>query len=100
MGVEDSSIVVDHINHRQFDNRKSELRICSSIENSYNTSLSKNNTSGKNGVSKMNNGKYRAYIFQNYKQIHLGVYDTLEEASATRDRASILLYGEFANINV
>lgn len=100
MGVEDSSIVVDHVNHRQFDNRKSELRICSSIENSYNTSLSKNNTSGKNGVSKMNNGKYRAYIFQNYKQIHLGVYDTLEEASAARDRASILLYGEFANINV
>ena len=48
----------------------------------------------------MNNGKYRAYIFQNYKQIHLGVYDTLEEASAARDRASILLYGEFANINV
>lgn len=100
MRLEDPSIIVDHINHKQFDNRKAELRICSSVENSYNTSLSKNNTSGKNGVSRMNNGKYRAYIFQNYKQIYLGVYDTLEEASAVRDRASILLYGEFANISV
>lgn len=100
MGVDDPTIVIDHIHHKQFDNRKSELRKCSSVENTYNTSLSKNNTSGKNGVSRMKNGKYRAYIFQNYKQIHLGSYDTIEDAAKARDSASMLLYGEFANLNV
>lgn len=100
MNIEDQSIIVDHINHKQYDNRKNNLRLCSSRENSLNTSLSKNNTSGVNGVSMMKNGKYRAYINENYKQIHLGSFDTLEEAKSARKKASIQLYGDFANLSI
>lgn len=100
MNIEDQSIIVDHINHKQYDNRKNNLRLCSSRENSLNTSLSKNNTSGVNGVSMMKNGKYRAYINENYKQIYLGSFDTLEEAKSARKKASIQLYGDFANLSI
>jgi predicted kinase len=100
MNVTDKDIVVDHINHDQTDNRKENLRLCSAWENSMNTSLSKNNTSGVNGVSQMKNGRYRAYINFNHKQIPLGCYGTLEEAKDARHRASVKLYGEFANLNI
>lgn len=99
MNIEDADIVVDHINHNQLDNRKFNLRLCTRRENSYNCSLSTNNTSGVNGVSKMNNGKYRAYINLDYKQIHIGVYDTLKEAMDARNHASQQYYGEFANLS-
>ena len=100
MKVDDDTIVVDHINHKQYDNKKCNLRPCSAKENSYNTSLSKNNTSGVNGVSLTKDGKYRAYINYNDKQIHLGYYNTLDEAKNARKIASIKLYGEFANLNI
>lgn len=100
MRVDDKNIVVDHINHKQYDNTKKNLRLCSSMENSMNTSLSKNNTSGINGVSQMKDGKYRAYINKNYKQVHLGCYDTLEEATEVRRKASNEFYGEFANLSI
>lgn len=100
MNIDDIKIAVDHINHIQNDNRKKNLRLCSFMENSMNTSLSKNNTSGVNGVSQMKNGRYRAYINYNYKQIHLGCYDTLEEATEVRRQASAQYYGEFANLKI
>ena len=47
---------------------------------------------------KWKNGKYRTYINVDKKQIHLGVFDTLDEAKKTRDGASLKYYGEFANL--
>jgi len=80
---------VDHINHNRKDNRWVNLRAASRLENNVNTSLSKNSATSVNGVSihKPTN-KFRAYINKNYKQIHLGLFDTLEEAIAARDLAN------------
>lgn len=49
----------------------------------------KNNTAGVTGVSFAKDGQYRAYIYVNRKQIHLGVFDTLEEAAKARRVAEI-----------
>jgi len=46
--------------------------------------MSKNNTSGYKGVYRMKNGKYRAGIYFKGKNIHLGVYDTKEDAAKAR----------------
>lgn len=51
---------------------------------SFDQKKSKNNTSGVKGVSKQKNGRYRAYINLKRKQIHLGIFDTLEEAKEAR----------------
>lgn len=100
MNVDNSKLLVDHINHNQYDNRKNNLRLCNIKENCRNTSLSKNNTTGVNGVSQMKNGKYRAYINVDKKQIYLGVFNTITEAKKARDDASVKYYGEFANLNI
>lgn len=54
--------------------------------------LSKNNTTGIKGVTKMDNGKYRVGIMIGGKQKHLGVCDTLEEAEEIREEGEKKYY--------
>lgn len=54
--------------------------------------ISKNNRTGIKGVSKMSNGKYRAYINLNRKQRYLGLFNTIEEAQEARLQAEKDLY--------
>ena len=54
--------------------------------------LSKSSTTGVKGVSKLKNGKYRAYINLRRKQKYLGVFDTLEDAKEARLEAEKKLY--------
>ena len=44
----------------------------------------KRNKSGVNGVTILPNGKFRAMIFYNGRNIHIGVYLTLAEAEIAR----------------
>lgn len=90
---------IDHIGHKQFDNRKRFLRKCSQWDNSKNTSLSKNNSSGFNGVSYISKlKKYRAYINNKYKQIYIGIFDTAEEANEARVNYEKKLYKDFSPV--
>lgn len=80
---------IDHINHNRKDNRWVNLRNVTFLENNTNTSLSTNSTSKLNGVSLHKpTGKYRAYINKDYKQIHLGLYNSIEEAKDAREQAN------------
>lgn len=55
-------------------------------------------SSGYTGVSKDGN-KYRAVIALNRKHIHLGMFDTPEEAALAYNKKSIELFGDKAKIN-
>lgn len=91
---------VDHIHHNLYDNRKKELRITSPQHNSRNSKKPKNNTSGIKGVSfNKRTKRWAAYIGLNYKNIHLGLFDTFEEAVAARKEAEDKYYGEFSYEN-
>ena len=93
-----SDMVVDHINHNKFDNRKSNLRVCTQQQNMMNQSTKKTNTSGCSGIyldRRVN--KWVAQITYNYKQISLGHYKTKEEAIEARKQAEIDLFGEYRN---
>lgn len=91
---------VDHINGNPLDNRKSNLRICLQSQNSRNSKLPKNNSSGFKGVSWIKaNKKWEAYIHFNYKKISLGCFYDRRSAALEYNKAAIKYFGEFAKLN-
>lgn len=81
--------MMDHINHIKSDNRWCNLREVNNQENTMNLPLQKNSATGVMGVCLHRpTGKYRAYIMVNRKHIHLGLFETIEEAKAVRLAAS------------
>ena len=90
----------DHQNHRGLDNRRDNLRICTSKQNNQNMSSYKSCSSVYKGVSwhKIHH-KWRAFITVDYKQIHLGYFDNEEKAARVYDKVAIKYFGEFANLN-
>lgn len=97
-GVEKGG-VTDHASGDKLDNRRSNLRECTPKQNARNTRMSKNNTSGAKGVRATENGKWQARITVDRKEIHIGNYATIEEASAAYDAAALMMHGEFARTN-
>lgn len=96
-GFYGEGLEVDHINHVRNDNRLFNLRFVTHGENMRNKSVSSKNTSGVTGVSfSKAKKKYVARITVNWKVIHLGVFETLEEAAAARREAE-LKYGFHSN---
>lgn len=90
-------LVIDHINRNRLDNRICNLRACTLQENNMNKSIPCNNTSGIQGVSwDKNRNKWLVHITVNRKQIHLGYFNTIEEAAEARRQAEIEYFGEFA----
>ena len=74
--------LLDHIDRDKTNNRIENLRVADKELNSWNRDKQSNNTSGFRGVS-WNKGasKWHAYIKVRGKRIHLGLFDTAEEAS-------------------
>lgn len=82
---------VDHKNHNTYDNRKSNLRIVTRTQNNMNKNVK--------GFCKLKNGKYRAYIGVNYETIHLGEFETIEDAIDARRQAEEKYFGEYSYDN-
>lgn len=85
---------VDHKNGVRNDNRIDNLRICTNQQNSYNRRPD-NGAVGLKGVTEKS-GRYRARIHNHGRDLHLGDFDTPEEAHAAYCAAAADLFGEFA----
>lgn len=80
---------VDHIDHNRTNNQWNNLRDTSRQINAENKSVNQNNTTGYLGVSQIKStGRYRASLTRERKQVHLGVFDTAEEANQARISAN------------
>lgn len=87
----------DHIDRNPLNNRKYNLRPATQQENCMNRSIRSDNTSGITGVAwDKKSCKWRAYISQNGKLLHLGLYDKKEDAIKARLDAVNKNYGEFS----
>lgn len=93
------ALPVDHADGDKLNNRRNNLRLCTPAENAKNTRLAKNNGSGAKGVSLDVNGRWRARIWKDRKEIRIGTFDTVEQASAAYDKAAAELHGAFASPN-
>ena len=80
-------MVVDHINRNTLDNRRENLRVITTGQNTQNIHGNKRSETGIRGVSRNKKwGKpWRARVRVNGKDKYLGSFDTLEEA----ERAAI-----------
>ena len=87
-GFYGEGLEVDHINHVRNDNRLVNLRFVTHRGNMRNKSVSSKSTTGVTGVhfSKARK-KYVAQIKVDRKVMHLGMFETLEEAAEARRQA-------------
>lgn len=90
---------IDHIDGDRSNNLISNLREANNAQNNRNTKLRVTNQTGFKGVSYYNSIKrYVAKITVNYKGIHLGCFDTPEEAHEAYKKAALELHGDFARV--
>lgn len=88
---------VDHRNRDRSDNRFSNLRPATRIQNCQNASLSKNNTSGFAGVTfDKQTGKWAAQITVARKNKRLGRFEDKNAAVHARRTAEARYFGAFA----
>jgi hypothetical protein len=93
--LDNDDVVIDHEDRNPLNNRKYNLRICTNRENTRYKGIQSNNTSGVIGVNYVERvNKWRAYITPNKKQIFLGYYDDIENATTARLQAELRYYGK------
>lgn len=83
-------VEIDHIDNNPLNNRKSNLRPVTHLENTHNQPTT------PTGYRRRPDGKFVATISENNNQIHIGVYENEIDAVFARQFAETLLRGEFA----
>lgn len=87
---------IDHINRNKSDNRIENLRRCSHSTNQINTN-DRNSSSGVRGVRQVDKtGRWMARIYKDGKEIRVGTFATLEEASVAYREKMKELFLDFA----
>lgn len=89
---------VDHINRDKLDNRIANLRVATYAQNMRNAKKRSDNSSGYKGVRNQNQ-KFTATIWKDGSPIHIGVFETKEQAARAYDDAAKVHHGEFASLN-
>lgn len=93
-------LIVDHINHNGLDNRRSNLRLCTTTQNQRNSRPRPGSSSKYKGVCWCKSSKkFRARIYINRKSVDIGYFTDEIAAAKAYDRKARELFGEFAYLN-
>lgn len=92
--------IVDHINRNGLDNRRSNLRFVTCLQNLMNSRpKSKHGYKGLSLDRRRDAKPWQAIARVNGRPKSLGYYATPEEAAHAYDRMMVRLYGEYAYLN-
>lgn len=95
-----SGTQVDHIDHNGLNCQRYNLRLCNESQNGANRIRNLNNTSGYKGVTwNKRRKKWHGKTKHEGSYIHLGFFNTAEEAAYAYDAKVRELFGEFALTN-
>jgi len=87
---------IDHINGDKSDNRISNLRLATRSQNMQNTGLRSSNTSGFKGAYFFKRtGTWKSEIKIEGKRIHLGYFNSAEDAALAYQQKAQELFGKF-----
>jgi HNH endonuclease len=96
-----TGLFTDHVNGDKLDNRRENLRVCTTAENGRNRGANRKSSSRYKGVSlRRSTGMWRASICLNGRSRHIGSFPSQEEAARAYNSAAAKHYGEFARQNV
>ncbi len=87
---------VDHINGNSLDDRAVNLRLATNQQNAWNIKSRVRKSDLPMGVRQIPSGRYAARIRCRRKLIHIGVFDSISQATAAYEAKRRELYGEFA----
>ena len=92
--------IVDHINGNKLDNRRNNLRLVSSFENSLNRRSNRLSSAGYRGVKFTSEGRpYRASIRVGKIVLYSKRFEKAEDAAKEYDRMAKKHHGSFAVLN-
>lgn len=93
-------MIVDHINGDTLDNRKSNLRLCTTAQNQQNT-RSRTGSSRYKGVSfNAKKKRWRGAFMANGQNYYVGCFATEEEAARAVDKKRKEVCGDFSTTNL
>lgn len=93
-------LFIDHISRNKLDNRIQNLRHVTHQQNTHNSGINKNNSTGYKGVYfDKSRKKYASEIMCSRKKYYLGRFDTAIEAAKAYNQKAIELFGEYAFLN-
>jgi hypothetical protein len=87
---------IDHRDLDKLNNRFDNLRPATRSQNTCNKPVETRSSTGVRGVTRRENGKFRAIITVQRKRIHLGTFDTLPLAHMAYIEAAVEHHGPFA----
>lgn len=101
LGLDPDDPAVDHIDGDGLNNSRSNLRLCTSSQNSANRRRLPGGASSRyRGVTlHRKTGKWQAAIGVERQRIYLGLFDSERDAALAYNDAAVRHFGEFANIN-
>jgi len=91
-------LVVDHINGDTLDNRRCNLRVCTTLQNTQNRKTGKKARRGYKGVQPKRD-RWSARIRVEKEELNLGIWDTQEEAAMAYDMAARYYHSQFCQTN-
>lgn len=93
--------VVDHEYRNPLNNKIENLRAATQGKNCANKTSRKNSSSKYLGVSfHKQHQKWVANICVNYKNKHIGIFNSEKEAALAYNKQAVRIHGEFANLNI